>query len=165
MTQIAARFVYAVCYFGIAVFAVTAVTYAQSNPKRIALKSGESTELRNYFFVTNCRSIMIGQPELEVLEGPEEVTVTLKEGTVLPRAQNCAKPVPGVSVLATAKDVAEPKQAKLTFRLKFNTKTGERQDSSTYIVLLFPGATHAGDPPHTSLPANSLESTAPTSSH
>lgn len=165
MRRIATCFVCAIICFVTAVFGGADSTYAQSNPKRISLKSGESVELRNYFFVANCRSIMIGQPQLDVLEGPEEVTVTLKEGPVLPRAKGCANPVPGGSVVATAKDVAEPKEARLTIRLKFNTKAGERQGSDTYIVTLFPGGAQAAEPPHTSLPSNTLESTAPTSSH
>jgi hypothetical protein len=46
--------------------------------------------------------------------------------------------VAGGKVVATAKDVKEPKEAKLTIRLNYNTKEGERQSSSVYIVSLFP---------------------------
>ena len=81
---------------------------------------------------------MVGTPALDVLEGPEELTLTLKEGPVVPRANNCAKPVPGGTVVATAKEIKEPIEAKLTIRLKYNTKGGERQSSSVYIVSLFP---------------------------
>jgi hypothetical protein len=93
---------------------------------------------------------MIGSPQLDVLEGPDEVSVSLKEHTLLPRTQNCAKPVPGGSVVASAKEVTARKEVKLTIRLKFNTKIGERQDSSTYLVTLFPATTH--EPPPTSPP-------------
>ena len=79
---------------------------------------------------------MIGKPVVDVLEGPEEITISLKEGTKVP--QKCTKPVQGGTVVATAKDVRGPKEAKLTIRLKFNTKVGERQSSSIYNVLLFP---------------------------
>lgn len=137
------------------VVVATSATSAQERLKRIALKSGESAELRNYFYITNCVPIMIGQPKLDVLDGPEEVTVTLKEGSILPRGHNCAKPVPGGTVIVTAKEVSEPKEAKLTIRLQFNTKQGERQDSNTYLLTLFPG----GEASHTNVPANM--STAP----
>ena len=40
--------------------------------------------------------------------------------------------------MATTKDVAEPKQARLTYRLKYKTKDGDRQTSHTYDVSLFP---------------------------
>jgi hypothetical protein len=43
-------------------------------------------------------------------------------GMVRPRGPNCTKPVPGGKVVATARDVKEPKEAKLTIRLKFKTK-------------------------------------------
>ena len=81
---------------------------------------------------------MIGMPVLDVLEGPPELTVTLKEGMILPHAQKCTRQVPGGTVVATAKEVKEPKDARLTIRLKFKTKIGERQSSNVYIVSLFP---------------------------
>jgi hypothetical protein len=124
-----------------AIFLSAADAQAQQPVQRITLKSGETVELRNFFYIVNCQSVMIGSPQLDVLEGPDEVSVSLKEHTLLPRAQNCAKPVPGGSVVATAKEVTARKDVKLTIRLKFNTKLGERQDSSTYLVTLFPGTT------------------------
>ena len=127
---------------------------AQQNAPRISLRNGESTELRNYYWVVNCQSIVIGTPVLDVLEGPEQVAVTIKEGPILPRAQNCPKTVPGGTVIATAKDVTERIEAKLTIRLKFNTKMGERQDTKVYFVSLFPGDSHTGDSVHTSPPGN-----------
>jgi hypothetical protein len=109
------------------------------SPRLITLKSGESVELRNYSFVTaNCQSIMIGTPALDVLEGPEEISLTLKEGTVTRREPNCTATVPGGKVVATAKDIKEPKEAKLTIRLNYHTKNGDRQSSNAYIVQLFP---------------------------
>jgi hypothetical protein len=40
--------------------------------------------------------------------------------------------------MATAKNVTTTKQAKLTIRLKFNTKVGERQSVSSFLVSLYP---------------------------
>jgi hypothetical protein len=104
----------------------------------IALKSGESTELQNVYWVINCVSIVIGSPEIEILEGPAELTLEIKEGMVVPRRQNCAKPVPGGTLVATAKEVKEPGQAKLTYRVRYKTKVGDRQESHVYSVSLFP---------------------------
>ncbi len=129
-----------------AIFLGAADAHAQQSVQRITLKSGESTELRTFIYIVNCQSVMIGSPQLDVLEGPDEVSVSLKEHPVLPRIQNCAKPVPGGSVVATAKEVTGRKEANLTIRLGFNTKLGERQDSSTYLVTLFPGTTHQSAP-------------------
>jgi hypothetical protein len=108
------------------------------------MKGGESVDLRNFFFITNCQSTLIGKPEVEVLEGPDELAVTYREEMILPRAYNCPKPVQGGILVATAKDVTEPKEAKLTFRMKYNTKQGPRQTSNTYIVSLYPGTASAG---------------------
>ena len=126
----------AIACLGLTIFAAVPEAHAQSAPRRIALKSGESAELRNFYAVQHCRSILVGTPVLDVLEGPEEVTVALKAGTKIPA--KCTMPAPGGTVIATAKDVKAPKEAKLTIRLKFKTKIGERQTSNSYIVSLFP---------------------------
>jgi hypothetical protein len=81
---------------------------------------------------------MIGLPEIEILEGPEEVTLNIKEGQVLPRRQGCAKPVEGGTLILTAKTVTEPTEAKLTYRLKYKTKDGPRQTAHVYNISLFP---------------------------
>jgi hypothetical protein len=106
--------------------------------RRVALKDGESVELGKVYYVSNCRSIMVGIPEIEVLEGPQEVTLAIKEGMVLPRRQNYANKVPGGTVVATAKDVKERSDTKLTYRVKYKTKDGERQTSGVYNFSLFP---------------------------
>ena len=126
----------AIVCLGLAVFAAASGARGEQTPRRIALKSGESTELRNFYAVQHCRSIMIGTPVLDVLEGPEELTVMLKKGAKLP--SKCTIPVPGGTVVATAKEVKAPKEAKLTIRLKYKTSIGERQSSSSYIVSLLP---------------------------
>ena len=105
---------------------------------RIVLKGGESVEIKTVYYVSNCRSIMIGLPEVEVLEGPPQVTLSVKEGMVLPRRQNCANRIPGGILMATAKDVSEPLQAKVTYRVKYKTKDGERQRGDVFLLSLFP---------------------------
>ena len=126
----------AIACLGLAVFAAVPGAQAQQAPRHIALKSGESTDLRNFYAVQHCRSILVGTPVLDVLEGPEELAVTLKDG--MKRPSKCTKEVPGGTVVATAKAVKAPKEAKLTIRLKFKTSLGERQTSNSYIVSLFP---------------------------
>jgi hypothetical protein len=111
---------------------------AQTNIPAIALKDGESTALGTVWWVVNCRSIMLGTPEVEILEGPPGLTLSIKEAMVLPRRLNCATEVPGGILVATAKDVREPIQGKLVYRIKYKTKDGDRQVSNTYNVSLFP---------------------------
>lgn len=106
--------------------------------QRLALKGGESVEVGSVYYVSNCRSIMVGIPEIEILESPELVTLSIKEGMVLPRRQNCANRVPGGTIVLTAKQVNEPVEAKLTYRIKYKTKDGDRQTSGVYNLSLFP---------------------------
>jgi len=116
---------------------VLGVARAQTEIK-IVLKGGESVQIKNVYYVSNCRSIMIGLPEIEVLEGPPQVTLSVKEGMVLPRRQNCANRIPGGSLMITAKEVSEPLQAKVTYRVKYKTKDGERQRGDSFLLSLFP---------------------------
>jgi len=104
----------------------------------VALKSGETVELGPVYWVARCRSIMVGTPEVEILQAPEEISLTFKEGLVLPRQTTCANQVPGGTLLISAKEVKEQKQGKLIYRIKYKTKDGDRQRAATYDVLLFP---------------------------
>ena len=117
---------------------IGAAAQAQADVRRLGVKSGENIELGPVYFVSNCRSIMIGLPEIEILEGPPQVTLSIKEAQVLPRRQGCAAPVAGGKLMLSAKSVTERTEAKLTFRLKYKTKDGDRQISNSYIVSLFP---------------------------
>lgn len=114
------------------------VADAQTAQRRLALKSGESTDLYPVYYVANCRSIMIGLPEIDLLEGPPELTLSIREEPVLPRRQGCAAKVPGGTVVLAVKTVTEPTEARLTIRINYQTKDGPRQTSSAYIVSLFP---------------------------
>ena len=115
-----------------------AVTDGRAQNKIIALKAGESIELHTVYWVTNCRSIMVGLPEIEILEGAEQISLSMKQEMVLPRRQNCANRVPGGILVATAKGVKEPTEGKLTYRLKYKTKDGERPRGYAFRLSLFP---------------------------
>jgi hypothetical protein len=104
----------------------------------LAMKNGESVEIGVVYYVINCRSTMVGKPEVEILEGPPQLTIAIKEGMVLPRRSNCAAKVPGGTLVATAKDVQEATEAKLTYRVKYKTKDGDRQVSVAYRLSLYP---------------------------
>ena len=106
--------------------------------QRLAVKNGETVELGTAYYISNCKSIALGKPEVEVLDGPKEVALSIKEGMVVPRKYNCSKPVAGGTVLLTARDVAEPLDSTLTYRVKYKTKDGDRQVSHVYKLSLFP---------------------------
>jgi len=122
---------------GVALFLSSAAAHGQ-NTLRVALKNGESVDIGPVYFITNCKSIVIGRPDVEILEGPPEVTVSIREEMVLPRLQNCAQKVPGGTVVLTAKDLTASKEAKITYRVKYKTKDGDRQRGVVVNVPLFP---------------------------
>jgi hypothetical protein len=104
----------------------------------IALKSGETTEIGAEYWVSNCRSILKGAMTVEVLEGPPDVAASIREQDVLPRRQNCAKPVQGGVLVLTAKEIKAQTQTKLILRVKFPTVDGERQKSRNIDLTLVP---------------------------
>jgi len=111
---------------------------AQSPQDNIALKSGESVVIGSLFYIANCKSIMIGMPSVEILEGPPELTLSIKEEMVLPRRANCPAKVPGGILTATAGEVKGTTHTKLTYRVKYKTKDGDRQVAHVFNVELFP---------------------------
>src|SRR6266849_8197547 len=63
----------------------------QFTVKDIALKSGESVELGEVFYITtNCKSLLKGTPEVEILDGPPGVTAVITPSKVVPRGFGCA---------------------------------------------------------------------------
>jgi hypothetical protein len=126
----------------IAAFSLTisSAIKGQIASQRLAVRNGETIELHAVYYVSHCRSIMIGLPEIEILEGPPEVGLSIREEPVLPRRQGCAAKVAGGTLLLTAKGVTDKNkiEANLTYRLKYRTKDGPRETSSTYFVQLFP---------------------------
>jgi hypothetical protein len=116
----------------------SAVTDGNAQNRVVVIKNGESVELHTVYWVSNCRSIMIGLPEIEVLEGPPQVSLSMKADKVVPRRQECANSVPGGILIATAKDITAPLESKITYRLKYKIKDGERPRGYTLRLSLFP---------------------------
>jgi hypothetical protein len=115
-----------------------AVAQITPNLPSISLRSGETVEVMNLWFSVNCKSQLKSTPMAEIIEGPSEVTVSVKEAMVVPRQQNCSKPVKGAKLFVTAKDVADYTTSKLTIRITYDTKDGERKPSESYNLTLFP---------------------------
>jgi len=81
---------------------------------------------------------MVGKPEIEILEGPPKVKLTIRDGDVVPRALGCSGKVSGGTLIATASEVKETKIARLIYRVKYKTKDGDRQVANAYYVGLLP---------------------------
>ena len=132
----------------LAIAFVALVTYADGSASAqyrhlvsagtIALKSGESIEIGNVYWVSHCRSLLKSTPEVEVLEGPPQVTVSVKEAMVLPRAQSCAKKVPGGILVITAKEIDDPSYTHLSVRVNYKTKDGDRKFGHVFNLHLVP---------------------------
>jgi hypothetical protein len=104
----------------------------------IALRNGESTELGELYWVSNCRSLLKNTPEAEILDGPPGLSVSVKQAMVLPRFQNCANKVPGGTLVVSAKDIDDASVTRITVRITYRTKDGDRQRSQIYNLSLLP---------------------------
>jgi hypothetical protein len=104
----------------------------------ISLRSGETLEVADLWYAVHCQSQLKSAPTVEVLEGPSEITVSVKKAMVVPREQNCSEPIEGAKLYVAANGVADYGASKLTIRITFDTKDGERKVSETYDVTLFP---------------------------
>jgi hypothetical protein len=108
------------------------------NSQSYALKSGESVEVMDLYWVTNCQSQLISPPEVTVLDGPPGVTASTTEAMVTPRRQQCAKPVKGAKLKLNADKIEDQSYSMMTLRIKYKTKDGERENSLTFNITLFP---------------------------
>jgi len=104
----------------------------------IAIKNGETMELTRLYFISNCRSNLKSPPTAEILDGPNNLSISVKEGMVLPRAQRCSKEVSGGILSLSAKDISEVSTIRLIVRVKYETRDGIRFRSHNYNVTMVP---------------------------
>ena len=104
----------------------------------LALKSGETTEVGNVYWVSHCRSLLRTTPEVEILEGPPGVTAAIKQNMVIPRVGNCANKVLGGTLVVTANDIEDASYSRLVLRITYKTKDGDRKFSQVYNLSLIP---------------------------
>ena len=57
---------------------------AAADDKTIAAKSGESVDIRPVYGALRCRSILVAPPEVEVLQAPPELKLSIREDMVTP---------------------------------------------------------------------------------
>jgi hypothetical protein len=104
----------------------------------ITLKSGESVEVDNLYWVVACRSLLTSPPEVEIIDGPSQVTASVKETMVVPRWQSCPKPVSGGTLVLTAKDIEDPSFSRLILRVTYKTRDGDRKRGEVINLQLIP---------------------------
>ena len=111
----------------------------QFTVRDIALKSGESAEMGDVFYInTNCKSLLKGTPEVEILDGPPGVIATINPAKVVPRGFGCANPVSGGKLVITAKEIEEPSYTRMVLRIRYKTSIGDRQRSENINISLIP---------------------------
>jgi hypothetical protein len=110
----------------------------QMNTQSYALKSGESTEIGDLYWVVNCQSQLQGPPEVTILDGPPGVTASITEAMVVPRFQQCARAVKGAKLTLSAQQIEEPSNSLMTLRVRYKTKDGARDKSMSFLISLFP---------------------------
>jgi hypothetical protein len=137
---IKARTLAVIFHLGIAGIMGVAGAHAQTitNSPTIALKSGESAELGQIYWVVNCRSVLKSTPEAEILDGPPGVSVAIKAADVTPRTQRCSKPVPGGTLVITAGNIEDASYTTLTVRITYRGRDGDRKPSVIYNLSLLP---------------------------
>jgi hypothetical protein len=123
-----------------------ATTFAQEQqqipaPTVFSLRSGETLPLRFHTSVTNDCSLLFQSAEkIDVLEGPPEINLDFKPGPgevhITSSGKICPKQVKGIWISISAKDVTEPKEAKLTFRVHFTARNRPWTWTYRYHLLL-----------------------------
>jgi len=103
-----------------------------------ALKSGESVETGDLYFISNCKSVLVGPIEVTILDGPPGVTAAAIPASVMARAQQCAKPVNGAKLVLTAGHIDDESNTLMTLRVRYPTKDGVREVSPSFMMRLFP---------------------------
>jgi hypothetical protein len=66
------------------------------------------------------------------------VTASLTEAMVLPRTQKCSSPVKGAKLRPNSDKIEEQSYSQMTLRIKYKTKDGDREQSFTFNLALFP---------------------------
>src|SRR5262249_34563751 len=105
----------------------------------IALKNGENVEFGDVYYVgSNCSSLLTATPEVEIMDGPPGVEVSVRQATVVPRFHGCGKPVSGGKIMIAAKDIDECSYTRMVLRITYKTRSGSLQRSQHINVALFP---------------------------
>ena len=115
---------------------LAAPAVAEDEEKTLVAKSGETIDVMPVYGARRCRSTIVATPEVEVLQGPSELKLSVREEMVTPT--NCRDKVKGGMVVATIGQVKQQIDGKLTFRVKYKTKDGTIHRGQVFKVSLLP---------------------------
>jgi hypothetical protein len=124
------------CFFDMGIARAQTIHFSVKN---VALKSGETIEVGDVFLISaDCRSLLTGTPEVEVMDGPPGVAVTIKQAMIVPRGFGCAKAISGGKLIITANEIEDYSHTRMILRIKYRTRDGDRLRSEHINVTLFP---------------------------
>lgn len=82
--------------------------------------------------------MLTATPEVEVMDGPPGVAVSIKQAMVVPRYHGCGKPVTGGKMLFSASNIEDYSYTRMVLRVTYKTRSGNVQRSQHVNVALFP---------------------------
>jgi hypothetical protein len=111
----------------------------QFTVRDIALKSGESTELANVYFInSNCKSMLKATPSVEILQGPPGVTAIVNAAKVVPHYYGCSNPIAGGKLVLSASEIEDFSYTRMILRINYQTVDGARQRTENINLTLVP---------------------------
>jgi hypothetical protein len=111
----------------------------QFTVRDISLKSGESTELGNVYFInSNCKSMLKATPSVEILDGPPGVTAIVSAAKVVPHFYGCSNPIAGGKLVLSASQIEDFSYTRMVLRINYQTVDGARQRTENINLTLVP---------------------------
>ena len=105
----------------------------------VALKNGESVEFGNLYLIgADCKSLLVSEPQVEIMDGPPGVAVVVTRAMVAPYEHNCERAVLGGKMQITAQGVVAYSYTRMILRITYKTPSGDLQRSQHINVALFP---------------------------
>ena len=107
--------------------------------EEIALRNGESVEFGNVYLIgADCKSLLVSEPEVEIMDGPPGVAVAIKRAMVAPYEHSCEGSVLGGKMQITAQGIVAYSYTRMILRITYKTPSGDLQRSQHINVTLFP---------------------------
>ena len=116
-----------------------------------AVKAGETIDIGPIYWVNaqTCQSLSTAPSSVEMLEGPAGLKFEVKEGMVVPNAQNCKNQIKGGHIMMSVPEDIEATSAHVILRLIHHDRNGVQQRAFPFNILVAHGSA-------TSVPTHSL---------
>jgi hypothetical protein len=108
---------------------------------RYSLKVGESADLGGFYWANrHCESLLIGFKDLDLLEGPPGIELSIRKEDVKDERPGCqGRMIPGGVVVLTAKAIPSKFIGIIRFRVRYKTMTeGITESTHSRNIALYP---------------------------